>query len=746
VSTPPGIDSLVSLLEHAADPAIVADDQARIVVVNHSAESLFGYRRLELVGRPLHDLVPTLPQPPHDLHGPLGDDTTVVARHRDGHPMRLSVAFHSVPADHGLLTAAYFRAVGSPGVVEDAIAILDRLPLAVARFDPTGRLLYANLSTVAVIGGKDSDLAGRTLSELGLSIEAARIWTDAIVAAGASGMGRRFEIHLGPTGSEQWYAGTATPERNATGGVGTVLVALHNSSDRHRVAVALETAELRFRRVTEGSQDLISQHAPDGTFLYASPAANLILERPPEALIGRPLAEFVHPDDRAQLRLALERAAVSEGGQLISFRFLKPDGASVWGEMTAHWTLALGSGGPTISCITRDVTERIRSEEILRGASRMEATATLAAGVAHDFNNLMTAILGNAELLLADPGFPDAASRLGQIGESAKRGGALAQQLLAYARGGKYQAQVVGVNELVQQALQLQKHAMPPRIQLESILDPESPHVEADPIQIGQVVTNLCINACEATPGSGRVTVRTRRLTLGPSEVIGKPGLAPGPVVLIQVTDTGKGIETSILPRIFEPFFTTKFQGRGLGLAAAYGIVKNHRGYIGVESVLGKGTTFSIYLPAVSAVTRSAPPVQDPFPTGTETLLLVDDDEAVIDVTKSILERLRYRVLVARHGIEAVEIARSYNGQIHLALLDMGMPLAGGAEAFPFLKASRPEMRILISSGYEMNDVVEGLLAAGADAFLQKPHRVTALARGIRRVLDRQVAATRLDD
>jgi CheY-like chemotaxis protein len=231
-------------------------------------------------------------------------------------------------------------------------------------------------------------------------------------------------------------------------------------------------------------------------------------------------------------------------------------------------------------------------------------------------------------------------------------------------------------------------------------------------------------------------------VTLGAAEVAGKPGLAPGPTVLLQVADTGKGIEPSVLARIFEPFFSTKFQGRGLGLAAAYGIVKNHRGYIGVESVLGKGTTFSIHLPAVSAVSHPPAPVQDPYPTGEETLLLVDDDEAVIEVTKSILERLRYRILVARHGIEAVEIARTYQGRIDLALLDMGMPLAGGAEAFPFLKAARPEMRILISSGYELNEVVQGLLTAGADAFLQKPYRVSALAKGIRAVLDRTAGAT----
>jgi CheY-like chemotaxis protein len=215
---------------------------------------------------------------------------------------------------------------------------------------------------------------------------------------------------------------------------------------------------------------------------------------------------------------------------------------------------------------------------------------------------------------------------------------------------------------------------------------------------------------------------------------------------MLEVRDTGRGIDPEVVPHIFEPFFSTKFQGRGLGLAAAYGIVKNHGGYIGVESTPGRGTVFSLCLPATARTAAPAAPIRRAFPTGDETILLVDDDEAVVDVTRAILERLSYRVLVARHGVEAVEIARAYDGPIHLALLDMGMPLAGGAEAFPFLREARPDMRVLISSGYEMNDVVEGLLAAGADAFLQKPYRISGLARGLRQVLDGTGVSKRLED
>ncbi len=730
----PDIESLVSLLESAPDPALITDDQDRIVLVNHSAESLFGYRRLELVGRSIHDFVP---HPPEIV----GDRTAIVARHRDGHAMRLTVSFRSIPVDHQLLTAAYFRNQDD-GSAPD-VSALDRLPVATFRFDAIGRLLYANAAADGVLGTRAVTYAGKTPTEFGLPSQLGQTWLEAIRDAALNAGTRRFGLAIDVGSRSRWFAGLAVAEQPAEP-VHSVLVVVQDVSALHQTRTDLETAETQFRRLTEGSHDLISQHSADGRFLFTSQAALPLLQRTPEALTGTSLGDLVAEEDRARVMAAMTRAACGAPERLTTFRLLRPDGSSVWCEMTAHGSTAAGAA--TVSCITRDITERVRGEEILRAASRMEATATLAAGVAHDFNNLMTTILGNAELLLADPAFPDAPSRLNQVADAAKRGGALAQQLLAYARGGKYQAQTVNINDVVRQALQLQKHAIPPRIQLEADLDPSPPAIEADPVQIGQVITNLCINAAEAIPAGGRLTVRTRKVTLTDEDTARRPGTRAGPAVLIQVSDTGTGIDAAVLARIFEPFFSTKFQGRGLGLAAAYGIVKNHRGYIGVESALGRGTTFSLYFPAVCSIPDRPAVAVETFPTGEETLLLVDDDDAVIEVTKSILERLHYRVLVARHGIEAVEVARTHEGPIHLAILDLGMPFAGGAEAFPFLKAARPDMRVMISSGYEMNEVVQGMLSAGADAFLQKPYRVSALARGIREVLERRVAATRLAD
>jgi PAS domain S-box-containing protein len=739
------LQSLVSLLENVPDPAIVADRDRRIVGMNQPAEHLFGYPRTELVGRPLHELVPGLGGTASAGSAALTRTTTVVARHRDGHPLRLVVSFRGVPLDPHRLTAAYFRPQPEP-VRNEPEGTLDRLPVALLRFDRDRRVTFANAPASTVAGRPRAALIGRRPEEFGLPSQAARTLSAVVDEVLRTGEPQRFEIRTGTPGREWWFDATVVPERGADGTARTALLAALDTTRHHQAAQALESSELRFRRLAEGSQDLISQVAPDGRIIYASPAALTLLGVPPRALVGRSLQELVHEEDRNSVSHALERAGATEVLRLVTFRLTRADGGMIHCEMTAHAADAGPDGHTTLICITRDITERVRSEEILRAASRMEATATLAAGVAHDFNNLMTSILGNAELLLTDPSFPDAPSRLSQIADAAKRGGALAQQLLAYARGGKYQTAAVSLNEVVHQTLNLQRHALPPRIQLEEDLDQDLPAIEADPVQVGQVITNLCINAGEAVQGMGRVTVRTRRVELSAGDVVDRPGLGPGPHVLLEVEDTGTGIPAAALPRIFEPFFSTKFQGRGLGLAAAYGIVKNHHGCIEVGSGVDRGTKFSIWLAAVAKPARAVRPPRAHLPTGDETILLVDDDEAVLDVTRALLQRLRYRVLIARNGLEAVEVARGHPGPIHLVILDMGMPLAGGAEAFPMLKEARPEMRVLISSGYELNEVVEGLLQSGADAFLQKPYRVTGLARGIREVLDGQARRDRIED
>ncbi|MBN1579252.1 MAG: PAS domain S-box protein [Anaerolineae bacterium] len=387
-----------------------------------------------------------------------------------------------------------------------------------------------------------------------------------------------------------------------------------------------------------------------------------------------------------------------------------------------------------------EVTEQRQAAKASFQASRLEATATLAGGIAHDFNNLMVGVLGYADLLrdsLQDR--PGALEMLDVISESARRAGKLAQQMLAFARGGKYQPRRMNLNDTVQRIASARERDLPSRIRVVLDTDPGLWPTQADPAQMSEVVLNLFTNAVEAIEGSGDITITTRNYTLNEGQV---NGLEPGSYVCLAVKDTGCGISPEVRARIFEPFFTTKFQGRGMGLAAAYGIVENHGGHISIQSKAGHGATFEVYLPALPAEEeeRSEPQAVDEvqpdvLATETKTVMLIEDDAFVLKLLQRIMRRLQYSVLVAHNGQEAIEIARSYEGDIHLALLDMGMPEMGGAEAFPFLVQARPDMAVIICSGYELDETAQALLDAGAVAFIPKPFQVSLLESEIYRAI-----------
>lgn len=393
-----------------------------------------------------------------------------------------------------------------------------------------------------------------------------------------------------------------------------------------------------------------------------------------------------------------------------------------------------------LACSLLPASELNRSEDALLKASRMEATSTLAGGIAHDFNNLMAVVLGNASLLSqrAESSEPEREKMLGEIVSIAEKAGKLAQQLLSFARGGKYTPEALDLNRAVEKAVQLQSHSLPDRIGMEFDFQEPLPPLLADPTQLEQVIINLCINARESISGKGNIRLSTRSVTV--DEMFARPeeGFPAGPYLCLSVQDTGMGMSPETRSRIFEPYFSTKSRGRGLGMAAVYGIVKNHQGQIFVLSEPGKGSTFTIYLP----VHQGPLPAHRPAQTTAEEapasnrVLLIDDDEMVVSVTRRMLQHLGYEVTVARNGQEAVELARSDAPVFDLALLDMGMPVMDGYQAFPLLRAARPNMRIVICTGYHLDAVSQQLLGSGAHGFLRKPFNLETLKQKLARVLD----------
>ena len=367
----------------------------------------------------------------------------------------------------------------------------------------------------------------------------------------------------------------------------------------------------------------------------------------------------------------------------------------------------------------------------------MEAIGTLAGGIAHDFNNLLMGIEGRTSLMMMDtevshPHY----EHLTGIQEYVKNAAGLCSQLLGFARGGKYEVIPTDLNQLIKE-----QNRMFGRTKKEiHILEKFAGNlwvVEVDQGQIKQVLLNLYVNAWQAMPGEGNLYVQTDNITI--TETYSMPyHVEPGRYVKISVTDTGVGMDEETQQRIFDPFFTTKEKGRGtgLGLASVYGIVKSHKGFINVYSEIGEGTTFNIYLPASDArlITEKKPPQE--MLKGSETLLLVDDEEMIISVGARMLKRLGYQVITAQGGIPAVKTYRKHEHEIDLVILDMIMSDLSGSETFEVLKKINPGVKVLLSSGYSINGQAAEILERGCKGFIQKPFNMKALSQKLRKILD----------
>ncbi|UCF93117.1 MAG: response regulator [Desulfobacterales bacterium] len=383
--------------------------------------------------------------------------------------------------------------------------------------------------------------------------------------------------------------------------------------------------------------------------------------------------------------------------------------------------------------------ERLKMEARLRKAQKMEALGTLAGGIAHDFNNLLMGIQGRASLMLMDmdSNHPEY-EHLRGIEEHVKSASDLTRQLLGFARAGKYEVKPTDLNQAVEKTAQMfgrTKKEIKIHRQYQEGIWP----VEVDQGQIEQVLLNLYVNAWQAMPAGGDLHLATQNIQLDPTYV--KPlALVPGNYVKISVTDTGVGMDKKTRERVFDPFFTTKKRGRGtgLGLASAYGIIHNHGGIINVYSEKGHGATFTVYLPAAArAIHVEAPALSQGLMTGSETVLLVDDEQIILEVGEKLLAKLGYRVLAARNGREALEVYARNKENIALVILDMIMPEMSGSDTYDNLKAMDPHVKTLLSSGYSVNGQATEILQRGCDGFIQKPFDIKRIARKVREILDK---------
>ena len=389
-----------------------------------------------------------------------------------------------------------------------------------------------------------------------------------------------------------------------------------------------------------------------------------------------------------------------------------------------------------------DITEKREMEDRIQQAQRMESLSVLADGIANNFNNLLMAIEGNASLMLLDKDsyHPDY-EKLKNIEHYVKNGAKLTRQLLAFAIGEKYEVKQTDLNDLVKRTSEMFGHTKR-EITILSKYQQEIWLAQVDQSQIEQVLVNLYVNAADAMPAGGKLYLQTENAVLDENYV--RPyGVEPGSYVRISVADTGVGMDRITQERIFDPFFTTKEMGKGtgLGLSAAYGIINNHGGIINASSEKGKGTTFHIYLPAKGAKSteqRAESEDEVEFFGGSETILLVDDEEMIIDVDKQMLEKMGYRVYRARSGREAIDIYKKNMDHIDMVILDMIMPEMGGGDTYDRLKGVDPDVKVLLSSGYSLEGQVGEILERGCNGFIQKPFNIKGLSLKIREILDKE--------
>ncbi len=506
--------------------------------------------------------------------------------------------------------------------------------------------------------------------------------------------------------------------------------------ERKQAEEALRNSEEKYRLLVENANNAIFI-VQDGVIKFPNPKTEELLGYRAEELAKIPFVSLIHPEDRDVVFERHKREKYPSTTH--PFKLINRADEQLWVEINA--VLITWEERPATLNFLRDVTEQKRLETRLRQAHKMEAVGSLAGGIAHAFNNLLMGIQGNTSLmLLSIDSTRSHYERLKAIEKLVQSGATLTSRLLGYAREGKYQAKPIHLNQLVEETSNT-FGTTKKEITIHRELAADLYTIDADKGQIEQVLFDLCINAAEAMPAGGGLTFKTMNITYHniKSERF-QP--KPGNYVLLTVTDTGAGMDKRTIERVFDPFFTTKgmARGAGLGLASAYGIIKAHGGYIDVESKEAHGAIFRIYLPASGKKVRKVVKTADEIIKGTETVLLVDDEEIILKVCREVLEAMGYRVLTASDGKKAIEVYKKNRDETGVVLLDMIMPGMGGGEVYDRMKEINPEIKVLLSSGYSIDGQATEILERGCNGFIQKPFNVSELSGKIRRILDKDQA------
>jgi len=612
----------------------------------------------------------------------------------------------------------------------DAILVIDA---------ETRLILEANSKASEMLGVPERQLAGMPEARLypDRGSDQPRVFLTPQTEATARG--RELEL--------QRADGTAVPvevSASATelGGRPAILGIFRDIRDRLEAAAVLRRSEQRFTHLIQNLSDVITVLDADGTILYQSPSIERVTGYPPAELVGKNLLLFVHAQDTASVRAALEQVVAKNGTASREFRLRHRDGSWVWLESVADNLLDDDAVGGIV-VTSRDASGRRALEEQVRQSQKMEAVGRLAGGIAHDFNNLLMVIRGYAEIVLqqteSNPTLRKSVETIVRTTESAAN---LTRQLLSFSRKHVFSPQVLDLNSLVREMSEMLLGVLPEEMDFVVQLDPDAGCVNADRGQIEQVIMNLVVNARDAMRQGGRLTVATAPIAADPGRTSRSSALPAGDCVMLAVSDTGVGMDAETQSRIFEPFFTTKGKdkGTGLGLSVVYNIVRGSGGHVRVGSEPGRGSTFQVFLPRTSASPKplpAEPPAESPY-FGNETILVAEDQPDLRWMICQFLQELGYSVLEAKDGGDAIALAEQYKSTIDVLLTDVVMPRFRGPEVARRLSTSRPDIKVIFMSGYTEGglDFTATEELTTATTLLQKPFELNSLARKIRETLE----------